>query len=518
MDARRPAGVAPRLHLLAMRNAPARRLLTRLLVGTLLPTVLALATFGVLAHEVARRVLEDELGRRLGLAAAGTAGTILPEQLEALADGDTASLTYANVRRKLDLALDRFDVRRVALVSRDLIGRADTDGRLVIGAEAHELGADRLELARARAGHPTASPLFIGHDRLPYKRGYAAIGDPPGVIGFAVVEANADFFVPLRAFRRQLITGGAAAMVVVLLVTVVVARRVTGPVGRLAAAAERIGRGNLEHPVPVTTRDEVGFLARTLDDMRAALKARDERLQMMLAGIAHEVRNPLGGLELYAGLLRDALSDRPERLEEISRIEREVQYLKVVVSEFLDYARRPPPELTSVDVAALLADIRDLTAVAPGGTAPVAVTVDAAAELAVHADAGQLRRALLNLGRNAVAAATRAHPDGSGQVHLRARRADGDRVRIEVDDDGAGVDPALREKIFTPFFTTREKGTGLGLAFVREIIVDHGSEVHVGDAPRGGARFWFELAAAGKVQGDDSRPAGDSDMPGESAR
>ncbi len=477
-----------------MRNAPAGRLLTRLLVGTLVPTILALGTFGILAHEVARSVLEDELGRRLALAAAGTAGMVLPEQVVALGDGDTSSLTYANVRRKLDIARERFDVRRVALVSRQLIALADSEGRIAIGAEAHELGADRLELARAKSGHPAASPLFIGHDRLPYKRGYAAIGDPAGtnstprIVGFAVVEASADYFVPLGAFRRQLILGGCAALAIVMIVTVVMARRISGPVVRLASVAERIGRGDLDHPVPVATRDEVGFLAQTLDNMRAALKTRDERLQMMLAGIAHEVRNPLGGLELYAGLLRDALSDRPERLEEVSRIEREVQYLKRVVTEFLDYARRAPPEISTVGVLSLFTEIQELAS-APD----VTIDIDAARGLSVSADAGQLRRALLNLTRNAVAAATRAHPDGIGHVRMAAR-ATGGGVRIEIDDDGAGVDPALREKIFTPFFTTREKGTGLGLAFVREIVMDHGGEIHVGDAPGGGARFWFELA------------------------
>ena len=73
---------------------------------------------------------------------------------------------------------------------------------------------------------------------------------------------------------------------------------------------------------------------------------------MMLAGIAHEVRNPLGGLELYAGLLRDALAGQPERLEEVARIEREVGHLKAVVSEFLEFARRPPPRLEAVRAAA----------------------------------------------------------------------------------------------------------------------------------------------------------------------
>src|SRR6185369_9452179 len=113
-----------------MREAPSGRLQTRLLVGTLGPTVLALAAFGILAHEIARRVLDDELGRRLALAAAGTAGMILPEQMAAL-DAEQAeqqaqetppgarreSLTLANVRRRLMVARERFDVRRALLVS-----------------------------------------------------------------------------------------------------------------------------------------------------------------------------------------------------------------------------------------------------------------------------------------------------------------------------------------------------------------------------------------------------------------
>lgn len=494
-----------------MREAPSGRLQTRLLVGTLGPTVLALAVFGVLAHEIARRVLDDELGRRLAMAAAGTAGMILPEQMTALGaeqaepagqtDG-AASLTLANVQRRLSVARERFDVRRALLVVANgdgsgFVGRVDTDGRLTPGSEAHELGADRLELARAAAGRPTASPLFIGHDQLPYKRGYAGIGANP-VVGFAVVEASADYLVPLRAFRRQLVVVGATALGIVLGVTIWMARRVSRPVSRLAAAAERIGRGNLDAPVPIESSDEIGLLARTIDRMRAALKARDERLQMMLAGIAHEVRNPLGGLELYAGLLREALTDRPERLEEVRRIEREVHYLKIVVAEFLEYARRPAPDLTPVSLGALMDEIREL-AMEPhaSGALPapvIEVTVDAG--LRVRADAGQLRRALLNLVRNAITAVARNHPQGGGRVRVAARRAEAGRVSVVVEDDGPGVDPTLREKIFTPFFTTREKGTGLGLAFVREIIHDHGGDIHVEDTPAGGARFCFDLPAA----------------------
>jgi signal transduction histidine kinase len=482
-----------------MTGRSPRTLLAKLLVGTLLPTVAALLALGGLAYQVARRTLEDELGRRLGTAAAGVAVMVLPEQLRALGAGDQGSLTYANVNRKLRLARERFDVRRVALIAPDLTARGDTDGRLVLGGEAYEFGADRAEIARAAGGRPVASPLFTGHDDLPYQRGYAPIGAPGAVAGFAVVEGSADYFVALAVFRRWLLMGSGLAVAGVLVVIIFIARRITGPLVRLAGAAERIGRGQLEAAVAVETRDELGFLAATLDEMRAALRARDERLQMMLAGIAHEVRNPLGGIELYAGLLRDALGGQPERLQEIARIERELGYLKAVVSEFLDYARRPPLELGEVRLRPLFDEVRELAA---GGAAAadLEIVVALAGEPSVRADVGQLRRALLNLARNAVAAASAtsaASGGGRRQVILAAGRVEGGRVRLEVRDSGPGVPAALHDKIFTPFFTTREKGTGLGLAFVREIVRDHGGEVSVGDAPGGGASFQFDLPAGG---------------------
>ena len=141
------------------------------------------------------------------------------------------------------------------------------------------------------------------------------------------------------------------------------------------------------------------------------------------------------------------------------------------MNEFLEYARRPAPRLEAVALRPLFEEVRELTLCRAARRSPRAATGSPSAPTPV-----QLRRALLNLARNAVTAAR------GGHVALGAA-AEGERVRIEVRDDGPGVPPELREKIFAPFFTTREKGTGLGLAFVREIVRDHGSEVDVRDAP-----------------------------------
>jgi signal transduction histidine kinase len=459
------------------------RLVRRLLVATGVPAVAVLGLFGALAHEVARASLEDAIGRRLATAAAGVALLVLPEQLQAIGAGDEGSATYANLRKGLARAKEQLGVRRALLVAGDLTGRGDTENLVALGAPAHELGADRDELARAAAGAPTASPLFW-EGGVPYKRGYARVGSA----GWAVVEGSADSIAALAGLRRQLLLGAASGAALIVLLSVLAAARITGPLARLAAAAERIGRGDLGAAVPVETRDEIGQLAVRLDEMRSALAARDERLQMMLAGIAHEVRNPLGGLELYAGLLREGLAGTPERLAEVIRIEREIHHLKAVVTEFLDYARRPSPHPEPFRVRPLLEEVAELCA-----PTTATVRIEAAPELRALADRGQIRRALVNLARNAVAAA-----GPGGQVVLAASVADG-RVRWEVRDSGPGVPDELQDKIFAPFFTTREKGTGLGLAFVRDIARDHGGAVTADRAPEGGARFRLHTALAPTV-------------------
>jgi signal transduction histidine kinase len=210
----------------------------------------------------------------------------------------------------------------------------------------------------------------------------------------------------------------------------------------------------------------------------------------MLSGIAHEVRNPLAGMELFTGILRDELPEGDERRAHVDRIGRELGYLSRVVSEFLDYARRPAPELGEVDLAAVAADVAELMQ-AEAERAGVGLAVEAGAPVPCRADAVQLRRAALNLARNAVQAAAGCDPPGA--VRLRAWRDGGDAL-LEVWNTGPPIPAEIRDRIFEPFFTTREKGTGLGLAFVREIVTDHGGSLEV-ESDADGTRFRVRLSA-----------------------
>src|SRR5262249_25724884 len=148
------------------------------------------------------------------------------------------------------------------------------------------------------------------------------------ILGVAAVQAPAEYFAQLARFRRWLLAYGLAGAALVVLISAAVARRITRPVRELAAAAERIGRGDLAQAVPpLRSHDEIATLAETLEEMRASLRTRDERMQMMLSGIAHEVRNPLGGIELFAGLLREDVAGDAEKTAHVARIERELEHL-----------------------------------------------------------------------------------------------------------------------------------------------------------------------------------------------
>jgi signal transduction histidine kinase len=290
------------------------------------------------------------------------------------------------------------------------------------------------------------------------------------------VQASASYFDSLAALRSRLLAWGAGLAIVSLVAAVIATLLITRNVRKLAAAAERIGAGDLRAPVSMRSRDELGVLADTMDRMRRQLAERDAKMQQMLAGIAHEVRNPLAGMTLFADILKDELPAGDERRSHVEKIQRELGYLERVVNDFLEYARRPRPELAQVPLPELLSEVAQMAT-----TADIEVGVDEGGPAYVHADKAQLRRALLNLARNAVQAAAAADHRGANNVRLSAREQGGE-VWLRVWNRGKEISPETSGKLFEPFYTTREKGTGLGLAFARDIAVDHGGRVEVTSA------------------------------------
>ncbi|MEO8212816.1 MAG: ATP-binding protein [Myxococcales bacterium] len=278
--------------------------------------------------------------------------------------------------------------------------------------------------------------------------------------------------------------------------------RTLKPLGVLRARAREIAGGEYARRTGVRSRDEIGDLARELDAMAAALEEREQRLirserlatvGRMAAQITHEVRNPLASIGLYAELLGDEFVERPEARRLVNSITSEVDRLTEITETYLRFARLPRPKLDREDLSAVVASVVEF-ARAELLQAGIVLETELAPGVEVAADESQLRQALLNLMRNA-----REAMDGGGKLTVKAGlRGDG-MAEITVVDTGPGIAAENFSKIFDPFFSTKAKGTGLGLALVQQIAVEHGGRVDVesgasGDAAAG-TTFRFLLPA-----------------------
>jgi signal transduction histidine kinase len=224
------------------------------------------------------------------------------------------------------------------------------------------------------------------------------------------------------------------------------------------------------------------------------LKESLARLGELTAGLAHEFRNGLATIHGYARLMDPGLVPR-DYAPYVQAIRDETEGLGRVVANFLNFARPAQLTLAPVDLHEVVASASDEVRpeiAARGGN--LAVRGDFGI---VEGDEVLLRQAFVNLLRNAVEACSGASITPAVEVDAQpdaAQRV----VRVTVSDNGPGIDPAMRERVFRPFVTTKPQGTGLGLALVQKIVVTHNGRIAIGDSPSGGASFQVQLPLANR--------------------
>ena len=218
-----------------------------------------------------------------------------------------------------------------------------------------------------------------------------------------------------------------------------------------------------------------------------------ELIETLAAGVAHEVRNPLNSLQINLSILAQELAELvPDRQSHVfvvlAKIAGEIKRLDDFVSEFLRFARPPRLNVERLPVRPLVTELA--TFITPECSKKgIALDLDLGGPEAAWVDGFQLKQAVLNLVLNAL----QATPAGG---HIVVRTS-GDRRQlvVAVGDDGEGMTDEAREKAFTPFFTTREDGTGLGLPLVRRIVEGHGGSVDVASAPGRGTTVTMTFPA-----------------------
>jgi signal transduction histidine kinase len=478
---------------------PLRRLYVLVLVAF---AVVFTATSSWMALSVTRRALQSELVDKLQVTAGVAAETGLDAgNLLLLSRGDEGNQYWTDAYERLRSLVDRGYVDAAWIIRREspvspgegtVPGGEGTVYTAIVSTESPDsvpiIGTSVVifsvyDLSGLWEDGSATSTFFEGLDGRSYGYGFARLEDSD--LALAVLM-RADYLAPVASLQRSVLLASAIAVVLSVLVAIGLAARIAEPLERLSRVALRIQRGRITRSVEVEAGVEIGRLSRAMERMRLGIIQRDEQLRLMLAQVAHEIRNPLGGLKLLSAIAADS-ADPEERAQLFRRIQAEVDALNSIITDFLVYARPRAPQPTLHDIRAPLKEAAELVATElalRGGSLKVDLPD---AQLEVVADSGQVKRMVLNLLRNAA--------DAGDRVWLKGAFSNGE-VIVSVRDNGPGVPESLRGRIFQPFVTSKERGAGLGLAIVAGVARAHDGRVELvtGDGAAGnGAEFRLYL-------------------------
>jgi signal transduction histidine kinase len=285
-----------------------------------------------------------------------------------------------------------------------------------------------------------------------------------------------------------------------------IAARVSRPVEELARAAEEVASGSWDTRVPERGRDEVGVLARSFNHMTEQLTNQREKLvqservaawRELARRLAHELKNPLFPLQLTVENLVRACQLPAAEFDEVfnestQTLSMEIGNLKKIIGRFSDFSKMPKPELERIEAKDVVARVRSLYAAGTEDGSKIIVETDVDVRpMPLMVDPELLHRALSNLVLNA----KDAMPEG-GTVTISAHLK-GEAVELRVADTGQGMTSEECERLFTPYYTTKQYGTGLGLAIVQSVVADHAGTIAVESCEGRGATFVITLPRAG---------------------
>jgi len=423
------------------------------------------AVGGWIAWMETSRALEDELDEKLRwVAGAASEVGFDPDFLRSFQPGSEYTLEWTSQYERLK-GLQRW-VSAAYLFDRESRALVTTAGpdSLPVGTPIFFLDLYPDELQEAWERGDASTPLFPGLDGRFYKYGLVRVAGSDVMLA---VLMRTDYLEPLDTLRQRILYGSIIAALLAAGLAGVMATTIVVPLERLSRVALRIQRGRLQDPVKLERGVELGRLSRAMERMRVGVVQRDEQLRLMLAQVAHEIRNPLGGLELFASAAMDS-EDPDERTRLLGRVRYEVEALNQIINDFLTFARPMEPHAQLHDVRLPLREAEELAQgdlLRKGGRIRLELPPN---ELMARADPDHLKRIVLNLVKNAAEVAS--------AIDIRARETRGE-VEIVVRDNGPGIAADLRDRVFDPFVSDKEKGAGLGLAIVKRLAEANGGRV-----------------------------------------
>lgn len=278
---------------------------------------------------------------------------------------------------------------------------------------------------------------------------------------------------------------GLGGMALTVILGFLVAASITKPIDRLTNFSASIGKGDFNSPLPDKIKGELKILADAMDKMRTDITNNHKEKEEMLAQIAHEIRNPLGSIELMANLTKEDIVSGNYNSDYLNKILLEISDLKSLITAYLNFSRPYLAKPENVDLNHLVDEIFALFK-EQLFKKKISIEKQIINENVLF-DPGHLKQILINLISNSIEAI-----DDHGAIEIESK-TNNEIIQIIICDTGKGIFKEDLNKIFNPFFTTKKNGSGLGLAICKKLCLQNNAQIEVTNIPEGGCEFIINM-------------------------
>jgi signal transduction histidine kinase len=446
---------------------------TRIILIYTALTILLVGTISYISYTTVRGIYLNQLSDRVEVVIRMIGSRIHQNYLDFLEPGMSNSIAATYYKNELTRISREIQIDQIFIFNREfetLVSpeKSPTDAALLLS---------RSELLALESNQTLTTLPFKGNDGSWYLWGF--------------YRFSRDYFIGIRENASRLAEVDRLSIIfwgiglLGLLLTVLsgwyLARSLANPIEKLVSFSKELGKGNFFTRLPDKVHGELSVLAHALDRMSQDLNNHHQEKERMLAQIAHEIRNPLGGIELLAGLIKEDLENSNQNPEYVNKILREVSGLKQLVTAYLNFSRPAPAKPETVSIPDLLKSVMPYI---QNKLDQKSIHFFSKIEYdQITFDPDQLKQILINLFHNSIEAV-----EERGQIIFRSENKKNNTV-LEIVDDGSGIEEKHFFSLFQPFFSTRTNGTGLGLAICKKLCIENQAEIIAKNNPKSGCTF-----------------------------
>ncbi|MFO7445309.1 MAG: ATP-binding protein [Ignavibacteriaceae bacterium] len=439
---------------------------TRIIVTFSIVTILIVIILSRTGYIFIKNIYLNQLGEQVKIVANMLANQIETDYLDLLEIGNPTGTTEFYFNEIFQKNIEPGLHSEIFIFDKDFEIIVHSDTRFSSDKSEPRLLLNKKEITELKNNSGISSLPFKGDDNNWYLWGFYRLSDNYWI----AVRESASRFKEVDELSTLFWLLGLGGVIITIIAGWLMANSITKPLDNLISFSRQIGKGNFLASPPQKMHGEIKLLSDAMDKMKNNLAENQAEKDNMLAQIAHEIRNPLGGILLLVNLIKENPEDYKKNDEYLERILKEINGLKSLITSYLNFSRPVSASPAWVDLNKIVEEIENIFKIS---IKEKNILLVKNIELEkIYFDEGHLKQIIINLMANSLDCV----PD-NGTIILTANEKP--EWEITFNDDGPGISDTDFYKIFDPFYTTKKNGTGLGLAISRKLCLENNAQLTV---------------------------------------